>query len=442
MSKRKRTVLIGIDGAQYTMLYKISNDGIMPNFNSLKDEGVFKQMMASIPDNSAVSWSSIMTGVNPGEHGVFGFTDLIPKTYTLGFLNFMNMKHKPFWMQKPNKKYVILNLPFTYPVQEMNGYIISGFVSPDINRSVYPTSIFPYINKLKYQIDVDSKKAYKSKDIFLDELFSVHEKRVIAYRYFWDEVDWDTFMIVFTGSDRLGHFMWDDYENTDNPNHKRFLDYFREIDKEIGWISEHLGNKDNLIMMSDHGMEIIKTEVHLNTYLEQNGFLKLSDGDRKNYNNITNESTAFALEPSRIYLNYKDRYPNGCVNYEERENIIEELTDIFRQLKYNDELVITDVIKKEEIYEGDQMDVAPDLLLVPNNGYSLRGTVGRKDVFGGDSILTGMHKGSDAFLFVKGENAETIVPDKPHVEDVVDIMHGLEDYQIMKSQLTALGYME
>jgi len=441
MSKGKRPVLIGIDGVPYTMLDKISNDGIMPNFNSLKNEGIFKQMMASIPDNSAVSWSSIMTGVNPGEHGVFGFTDLIPKTYTLGFLNFLNMKYKPFWMQKPDKKHVILNLPFTYPVQEMNGYIISGFVSPDINRAVYPTSLFPYINKIKYQIDVDANKAYKSKDLFLEELFVVHEKRVITYRHFWDEVDWDTFMIVFTGTDRLGHFMWDDYENTDSPHRKRFLDYFGEIDNEIGWIAEKLSDSDNLIMMSDHGMELIKTEVHLNTYLEQNGFLKLSGGYRKNYNNITNKSSAFALEPSRIYLNYKDRYPNGCIDYEERDLIIKELTDIFKQLKCNDELVITDVIKKEEIYKGAQMDVAPDLLLVANSGYSLRGTIGKKDVFGTDSILTGMHKRSDAFLFVKGDNAETIVPDKPNVEDVVEIMHGLEDYQIMKAQLTALGYM-
>ena len=63
----------------------------MPNLEKLKQDGILKRMTVSIPDNSAVSWSSIMTGENPGEHGIFGFTDLIPNTYTLRFPNSNNL---------------------------------------------------------------------------------------------------------------------------------------------------------------------------------------------------------------------------------------------------------------------------------------------------------------------------------------------------------------
>jgi len=106
--RKKKTILIGLDGVSFTMLQNLITNDVMPNFKKLSEEGVFKQLKASIPDNSAVSWSSIMTGENPGEHGIFGITDLIPNTYTFRFPNFLNLKSKPFWFQKPDKKYVAL----------------------------------------------------------------------------------------------------------------------------------------------------------------------------------------------------------------------------------------------------------------------------------------------------------------------------------------------
>ncbi len=368
-----------------------------------------------------------MTGDNPGKHGIFGFTDLIPNTYTLRFPNFFNMQTKPFWFQQPQKKYVIINLPFTYPVKAMNGYIISGFVSPDINRAVYPQEFLQVVKAMGYRTDVDAGKVHKSKDLFFDDLFSVHEKRVKVYRDLWTDVNWDTFMIVFTGSDRLEHFLWADYEDQIEPYYKKFLEYFRKIDEEIGWIADKANEDDALIMMSDHGMERIKTEVHLNTYLEQKGYLTLHNRNKKSYNKIAEISKAFALEPARIYLHDKDKYPYGSVKEDDREKILSELTHIFEELTYHGARVVKQVFRKEKLYEGTQVNNTPDLVLVPNTGYSLRGTIGRKETFGSDSLLSGMHRGEDAFLFVKGKNAHEIVPDKPNVEDIVAIMNRLEE---------------
>jgi len=423
----KRNVLIGIDGAPYTMLKEFFQQGVMPNFEKLSKKGVFKQLMATIPDNSAVSWSSIMTGDNPGKHGIFGFTDLIPNTYTLRFPNFFNLQTQPFWLQKPEKKYVILNVPFTYPVKAMNGYIISGFVSPDINRAVYPPEFLRIVKTMGYRTDVDAGKAHKSKALFFDDLFSVHEKRVKVYRDLWTDVDWDTFMLVFTGSDRLEHFFWADYEDRVEPYYEKFLAYFQKVDEEIGWIADRLHEHNTLIMMSDHGMERIKTEVYINTYLEQKGYLTLSNGNKKNYNNITEASKAFALEPGRIHLNYRNTYPRGSVHEDDREKILSELTRIFKELTYHGEPVVMEILRREEIYQGDRVNDAPDLTLVPNTSYSLRGAMGRKEIFGSDSLLSGMHRGEDAFLYVKGKNADKIVPNKPNVEDVITIMNKLEE---------------
>ena len=76
---------------------------IMPNFKELQKNGQFQKMESSIPEISSVSWSSIITGKNPGEHGIFGFTDMIPNSYTISFPNYNNLKEKPFWQKIKEK---------------------------------------------------------------------------------------------------------------------------------------------------------------------------------------------------------------------------------------------------------------------------------------------------------------------------------------------------
>ena len=53
--------------------------------------------MASIPDVSSTSWTSFMTGVNPGEHGIFGFMDLSPNSYKMVFPNSRDVYEPTIW---------------------------------------------------------------------------------------------------------------------------------------------------------------------------------------------------------------------------------------------------------------------------------------------------------------------------------------------------------
>lgn len=428
MEDRRNIILVGIDGAPYTLLQDFIKAGVMPNLQTLESQGTLSPMAAPLPDNSAVSWSSIMTGKNPGEHGIFGFTDIIPNTYTMHFPNFLSIQAETFWQREPDKKYVIINLPFTYPVQTINGYMVSGFVSPNMEKSVYPEQFLDYLKKTGYQIDADTRKIYQSKQMFLNSLFKVHKNRVQVYRTIWDEVDWDVFMIVFTGTDRLGHYFQDVLEKKDSEYYDSYLEYYRKIDEEIGWITDQKNDNDILVMMSDHGMERITAEVNLNTCLEQNGFLDLSKSERINYNNITDKTTAFVLEPARIHLNYASQYPNGNVTKEDREPIIRDLTGLFKDLSYPDsnENVIAEVVRKEEIYSGDQMEHAPDLLLVSHKGFSLRGTLGKKKIFSLSDTIRGMHRGDDAFLYVHGSDAASAIPENPTTEDILPIVNTMK----------------
>jgi predicted AlkP superfamily phosphohydrolase/phosphomutase len=176
--------------------------------------------------------------------------------------------------------------------------------------------------------------------------------------------------------------------------------------------------EDNLIMMSDHGMERTKFNVNINAYLEEKGYLNLSDDEsKKKYNRIEEGTQAFALEHGRVYLNRRSRYPKGSVDKEEEDDLLEKLKDDLKELEVEGESVVSKIWGRDEIYSGDQVDKAPDLVLIPNSGYNLRGKL--SDEIYEESPFSGMHD-RNAFLYVRGD--ELTVPDSPTVEDVVPIM--------------------
>ncbi|RLI97795.1 MAG: hypothetical protein DRO99_02410 [Candidatus Aenigmatarchaeota archaeon] len=440
MANGERTVFIGLDGVPYGLIERLSDDGTMPNFRRLREDGVFRKMESSIPEISSVSWSSIITGKNPGEHGIFGFTDMIPGSYTLSFPNFNNLRAKPFWHENQGR-HVIVNVPSTYPAKELNGFLVSGFVSLDLEKAVYPESYVPKLKEMDYRIDVDAAKGHKSKQLLLDELSKVHGIRMRAVRHLWKEVEWDTFMVVFTGTDRIGHFLWDAWEDPGHELHGGFRNYFKEIDDAIGEITGWMRPEDNLVMCSDHGMELAEVNVNVNRVLRDSGFLKLDDqpkgGTHPNqsmqvkkplsYSNMLEGTKAFALDPGRIYINMEGKYPRGAVRPEERERVLSGLESLFSNLKVNGKKVIRRTFRREDIYNGPHTGRAPDLILLADKGFNLKASL--MDIEkepGMHPVLTGKHSQDDAFLFVKGSHNRNIINDKPKVVDIRDILDRLQ----------------
>ena len=122
--RNSRLVIIGLDGMPYRLIRNLAEKGTMPNMKRLIEEGVFRQMESSIPEVSSVVWSSIITGTNPGVHGIFGFTDLAPGTYRIIFPNFNSLKAKPFWERGRSGSSVIINVPGTYPARPLDGVLL------------------------------------------------------------------------------------------------------------------------------------------------------------------------------------------------------------------------------------------------------------------------------------------------------------------------------
>lgn len=413
---KKRAVLVGLDGVPFTLIEKLIEDGVTPNIGSLAAVGAnrFKQMDASLPEISSVSWSSFMTGTNPGRHGIYGFMDLRPGSYKMYFPSYPDLKAEPIWdtIGKQGKRSVVLNLPGTYPARPLNGVLVSGFVAIDIKKAVHPASILPDLKSMAYRIDVDTAKATDANHLYrdLDETLAARER---AFNHFWKNEKWDLFIAIITGTDRLQHFQWDAVADAGHPNHRKAMDYYAKVDGVVGRLIGKLGDNDALYMMSDHGFCAIESEVYVNRLLVDGGFLKWEKDPPDSFGDIARESRAFAMDPSRIYIHRQGRYPKGIVAESDVEALRNELKEFFLNVEKNGRKIIKEVFFPEDIYEGPELERAPDLVLLTNDGFDLKANIKKPEAFG-RTHFTGMHNRHDAFLVSNRD-----LPSKrPHIQDV------------------------
>ena len=205
---KNRAVIIGLDGVPHELIVRFAADGTMPNMGKILSSGEMRRMESSIPDVSCVAWGTVITGKNPGEHGIYGFMNLSPGTYRFAFPTFNDLKAAPLWERLPIGRSVILNVPGTYPARALDGVMISGFVAIDIDRAVYPKSLLPKLRELGYRIDVDAAKGHTDMAAFLRDCEETLDARIRAFRYLWEREECGLFFIVFTSTDRLSHFLF------------------------------------------------------------------------------------------------------------------------------------------------------------------------------------------------------------------------------------------
>jgi len=438
--KIKKALIIGIDGVPYSLLSNFLENGVMPNLREILNQSfTLHKMNASIPDVSSVSWTSFATGVNPGEHGIYGFTDLQPQDYSLYFPNARDVKAPPFWeiLGKTNRttstlsqKYlkkighphrsIIFNLPHTYPASPMNGILVSGFVAIDLKKATFPESAYTYLHSMNYLIDVNAEKAKEDKRQFLNELLECFEMRKKAISHFFNDEPWDLFLACITETDRLHHFFFDASNDKANPYYEPFLNFYVELDKFIKVLYDRFVEKYSeqgfFMVLSDHGFAPIKKEVYINPFLEKMGFLQLRQ-DGQFYERMTDQTKAFDLDPCRIHINDKEIFHRGTVKRAERLQILQEIRDALRTLKGEDgEEVIDKIYPKEEIYQGPYVDRAPDLVCLPKDGYDLKSGIEKREMFG-RTIFTGMHTWHDAFCILP---SKIHFPVKPSIEHLID----------------------
>lgn len=140
-----KVLIIGLDGGTFDLITPWVNEGKLPNIARLMHSGIYGNLQSTIPPMTFPAWNAFMTGKNPGKHGVFDFMERKDGTYELEIKNALHRKSETIWKiaGKFGKRCAVTGVPVTYPPEEINGIMISGFDTPFIDEKImYPRELF------------------------------------------------------------------------------------------------------------------------------------------------------------------------------------------------------------------------------------------------------------------------------------------------------------
>ncbi|KIX12732.1 alkaline phosphatase family protein [Dethiosulfatarculus sandiegensis] len=416
-----RLFVLGLDGVPLTFLTKAAHSGVMPNLAGVLQRGVSIPLDSVVPTVSTVAWANYATGVNPGKHGVFGFVDRHPNPFSVHIPSSNDIKVPTLWeyLSRAGKMVGVVNLPLTYPPRRVNGFMVGGFLSPDLSKATYPVELAPKLMEKEYRIDVDTNLAFEDMDAFMADLHTTMTRRFVACFDLMRSFSWDIFHLHVMSTDRLNHFLWSDQILGTEEGNRDFFGFYQKLDSYLGELLEQLPDGCRLALVSDHGFASTRALVFLNQWLEENGYLHFGKG-QKELLTMLPDSRAYSLVPGRVFVNLEGREERGTVpqgtEYEDlRQELIHRISGISHP--ETNEPLIRRVYRREELYSGPHLGKAADLIVEPNPGFDLKANLNVPAVLG-PANLPGMHVREGAFVHLTGIKDPPKRETLPRLEDL------------------------
>lgn len=417
---RNRVLVIGLDGVGFPLIDPWMADGELPHLQGAIARGVSGKLESTIPPLTGPAWATFQTGVNPGKHGIFGWTKR--RGYGVSVVTGRDIACPTIWelASETGRRVVAIGLPLSYPPRKVNGVIIPGMLTPkDDPAPTYPKTAYAEVRSAapNYRFFPDCAHLPKVKGK-VEALIESVRGRSDAAEYFLRKHDWDLLMVHFQATDAAQHDLWGVDDGAP------LLDVFREVDRRVGRLLEIAEEMDaSVIILSDHGMGPHEYTFSVNTWLLHAGYLKLKRslpvrikelafrlgltqrrlsrlgllfyplayrlGAVDSFFDAVGEgglarliSRAFlSLEDidwehtkayshadvGHIRINRKGREPEGIVGEEEAESLVEELiAGLLEVANPNIEEPLCDtVMRREEVYRGEYVSEAPDILFLP-----------------------------------------------------------------------------
>ncbi len=288
-----RVFVFGVDGLTFRVLNPMIEQGLLLNFQRVRDGGAQGVLKSTIPPLTPPAWMSISTGLSPAKHGVYDFWDFERTESGLRPHLLTHRKGgKAIWnlLSDFGKQVIVANVPMTYPPEPVNGIMLSGYMTPSMKADVtYPTSFKDELLQIvpAYQIDLNPATSAGQIGDSLAETLKMTRERIAMLRLLLDK-QWDFFFIVFTGADRIQHLCWDQIMAL----HPQAVAYYQMLDEALGMVLGSLNDDDMLLIVSDHGFQGARRKFYINEYLHRQGLLQMKKGS----NHYKTELVGFVKE--------------------------------------------------------------------------------------------------------------------------------------------------
>ena len=408
----QRAVVIGLDGAAWHLIEPMIERGVMPRLGALRASGAWGGLTSTVPTYTPPAWTSAITGVNPGRHGVYGFVEGHAQ-HEPSLMHSGKIRAPALWeiAGAQGARCGVYNVPLTYPPHDIDGWMVSGMMTPGYGERqrnfARPARLEADILSWApgYVLDVNANYEQDWRDTGLAErvLESIRQRKVVL-EHLLEAEPVDLVFTVLEAPDRLQHVYYRYLDPSDpaypSPTAAAIRAAvercFAALDDIVGLLADWAGPDGGVLVCSDHGFTAWEVSVHVNALLQSWGYLKLKPGARllqsslaraavplakrllpRRFARAAKGRTFAAIDWSRtrafaspipqqgLYVNLRGREPFGIVDPAELEAVKDDLVTRFTELVGPDGKPVTDrVYRSQEVFSGDALEGAPDLLPV------------------------------------------------------------------------------
>jgi predicted AlkP superfamily phosphohydrolase/phosphomutase len=421
-----RHLVLGFDGADLELVLALGEQRL-PHFFALMRRGVYAHQASVIPPATLPNWTTFLTGVNPGEHGVFDFTTR--RGYDVRFTA-GSVREAPTLFARLDRQGLAcacIGFPATWPPERLaQGIFMSGWDAPvafEADRSfVWPPALHDLLLRRFGPVRFDEVDQFHAERGDFHARLGAHladkvARRSELARFLLALRAWDVFAFYFGESDTAAHNLYSLYDEgsprrphaVSETEQRGLPRVYEALDRALGELVEAAGPEVEVTLLSDHGSGGSSDKVfYLNRALAELGFLRFKPRagapraasalkqaaltrlpprlrerlfrlgsaflpslleSRARYGNIDMARTrAFSDELNyfpNICLNQRGREPRGTVPPQERERALDEISAALLALRDPDSQrpLVSAVHRRETLFSGPHVERAPDLLL-------------------------------------------------------------------------------
>lgn len=376
----KKVMVIGLDCAAPPLVFKKWLQDL-PNLRRLIQSGRHGKLRSSDPPITVPAWATLTTGQDPGQLGFYGFRNRSDYNYTsLSVVNSRSLQADTIWdiLGLNGYKSIVIGVPPSFPPKPLNGHAISCFLTPGTDVPyTYPFDLADEIQQVvgDYIFDVENFRTAHLEHL-LQQIYDMTDKRFQIASHLIKTKEWDFFMMVEMGIDRIQHAFWHFMDPKhvlhvpDSPYRDAIYHYYKYVDDHIGRLLAQVEDDCLVLVVSDHGAKRMDGGFCLNEWLVQEGLLTL----KRAVNDVTaltpdmidwRETRAWGSGGyyGRLHLNVKGREPEGIIPWHRYEIVRNALIKKLRALKDEHGNPLNTKVLKPDKHYRQVRNIPPDLLI-------------------------------------------------------------------------------
>jgi predicted AlkP superfamily phosphohydrolase/phosphomutase len=449
MTEEPTTLVIGLDGATWRLLDRWIDAGELPNLKRIQSASATATLRPCLPPVTCPNWKCYSTGKNPGKLGVFWWEIVDVDEPDIQLPDSRSFDSAELWdyLSEGGHEVAVINMPVTFPPHEVNGTMVARGSAND-QAYTYPADVKEHIER-EFDYKVNAERGVREEGLAA-EIHQMIESRFDVLEWILNEKDPDfAHMTVFT-INKLQHYFWDEPPT---------LEGWRIIDRRL---SSFVDEGYDIIFTSDHGSNEIETTFQANKWLEQEGYLA-----REGTSNAVESVSRTVGINKRLISQVTARLgirevikrvvprtvigqlPTGASKVEKLDVIDWQRTralasgqgliyltdhdsprydqirdDIVAQLEALEDPstgqpIARNVYLKEDIYWGDHLDKAPDIVFDQASGVHTEELVGDRAVFESPTGWSGENDTKGIFMAYGPSFDSTVDLDEVRIIDIM-----------------------